>query len=45
MRTYLRVLRLVRPYLPQVLVSMTFMAVFSLLSGLSVVMLLSLIHI
>ncbi|MDO9172603.1 MAG: ABC transporter transmembrane domain-containing protein [bacterium] len=39
MRTYLRVLRLVRPYLPQVLVSMTFMAVFSLLSGLSVVML------
>ncbi|MBA4378873.1 MAG: ABC transporter ATP-binding protein [Gemmatimonas sp.] len=39
MRTYLRVLRLVRPYLPQVLVSMTFMAVFSLLSGLSIVML------
>ena len=39
MRTYLRVLRLVRPYLPQVLVSMAFMTVFSLLSGLSIVML------
>lgn len=38
MNTYLRVLRLVRPYLPLILLSMTFMVVFSLLSGFSIVM-------
>ncbi|MBC8423760.1 ABC transporter ATP-binding protein [bacterium] len=38
MNIYLRVLRLVRPYLPFILLSMFFMVVFSLLSGLSIVM-------
>ena len=38
MNTYLRVLRLVRPYLPFILLSMSFMVVFSLLSGFSIVM-------
>ena len=38
MNTYLRVLRLVRPYLPFILLSMTFMVVFSLLSGFSIAM-------
>ncbi len=38
MNTYLRVLRLVRPYLPYIILSMTFMVVFSLLSGFSIVM-------
>jgi len=38
MNTYLRVLRLVRPYLPFILLSMFFMVIFSLLSGLSIVM-------
>ena len=38
MNTYLRVLRLVRPYLPQILASMFFMVVFSVLSGLSFVL-------
>ncbi len=38
MNTYLRVLRLVRPYLPFILLSMFFMVVFSLLSGFSIVM-------
>ncbi len=38
MNTYLRVLRLVRPYLPFIILSMTFMVVFSLLSGFSIVM-------
>jgi len=38
MNTYLRVLRLVRPYLSFIILSMTFMVVFSLLSGFSIVM-------
>ncbi|MBU0742606.1 ABC transporter ATP-binding protein/permease [bacterium] len=38
MNTYLRVLRLVRPYLTFILLSMFFMVVFSLLSGFSIVM-------
>ncbi len=38
METYLRVLRLVRPYLRHILLSMGFMVVFSLLSGFSIVM-------
>ena len=38
MATYLRVLKLVRPYLRHVLLSMVFMVVFSLLSGFSIVM-------
>ncbi len=39
MHTYLRILRLVRPYLPQVILSMLCMVVFSLLSVFGIVML------
>ena len=39
METYLRVLRFLKPYLPQVAASVFFMIIFSLLSGMSIVML------
>jgi ATP-binding cassette, subfamily B, bacterial MsbA len=38
MNTYLRVLRFVKPYWPQILGSVFFMVIFSLLSGMSIVM-------